>query len=143
MRWANAATVGMAAIVAVAIAAYNAAGVKEMSDRSAQAYLRLYGESIYEYHGLTGRWPAQANDLAATSLPQRNPHWWKAQLDAGADVIVWPKHLDPDPAHNGQTILCYHAKGLDAERGRMWVCWGDLRTGCMTPEELRANLDHR
>jgi hypothetical protein len=138
---ANKATIGVGAVLVVLLMAYNYNGVREMSDLSQQIYLRLYGESIYEYHALTGKWPSKPDDLASTSLPLKNPHWWKAQLDSEADVIVWPKDLKPDPKDNGHVLLCYHNKGLDAERGRMWVCWGDLRTGWITPEDLRACLN--
>ena len=114
--------------------------VAQMSDQSQQIYLRLYGEGIYEYHALTGKWPSKIDDLAKTSLPLKYPHWWKAQLGIDADAIVCPKNLKPDPKENGHVILCYHNKGLDVEMGRMWVCWGDLRTECITPEELHAHL---
>jgi hypothetical protein len=138
---ANKATIGVGAVLVVVIMAYNYSGVKDMSDQSAQNYLRLYGSSIYEYHALTGKWPSQIDDLARTSLPLQNPHWWKAQVDIEADVIVWPKDLKPDPKENARVILAYHNKGLDAEMGRIWVCWGDLRTEWITPEELQDNLN--
>ena len=137
---ANKATIGLGAVVVAVIMAYNYHGVKEMNVLSQQVYLRLYGESLYEYHALTGEWPSKVDDLARTSLPLKYPHWWNAQLDVEADVIVWPKNLKPDPKDNGHVILCYHNKGLDAEMGRMWVCWGDLRTECITPEELQERL---
>ena len=111
-----------------------------MSDQSQQIYLRLYGEGIYEYHALTGKWPSKIDDLARTSLPLRYPHWWKAQLGIDADAFVCPKNLKPDPKENGHVILCYHNKGLDAEMGRMWVCWGDLRTECIM--SLTPKLGH-
>jgi hypothetical protein len=138
---AHKATIGLGAVVVAVITAYNYHGVKEMSDQSQQIYLRLYGESIYEYHALTGKWPCRTDDLARTSLPLKNPHWWKSQLDIGADVIVWPKDLKSDPKDNGHVLLAYHNKGLDAERGRMWVCWGDLRTEWITLEELQVHLN--
>ena len=86
------------------------------------------------------RW---GNKATMTSLPLRYPHWWKAQLGIDADVIVIPNDLNPDPKDNGHVIICYHNKGLDAERGRMWVCWGDLKTECITHEELQENLRNR
>ena len=138
---ANKATIGLGAVVVAVITAYNYHGVKEMSNQSQQIYLRLYGEGIYEYHALTGKWPTKIDDLARTSLPLRYPPWWKAQLGIEADVIVIPKDLKPDPKDNGHVILCYHNKGLDAEMGRMWVCWGDLRTECITPGELQEYLN--
>jgi hypothetical protein len=137
----NKATIVVGAIVVALILAYNAYGLKEMSDQSQQAYLRLYGESIYEYHALTGEWPSKIDDLAKTSLALKYPSWWKSQLDIEADVIVWPKDLKLHPQENGHAILCHHNKGLDAEMGRIWVCWGDLRTACITPEELKEHLN--
>jgi hypothetical protein len=141
MWWANKTTIFAGAVVVAVIMAYNYYHVKEMVDLSQQIYLRLYGESIYEYHALTGKWPSKVDDLARTSLPLKYPHWWKAQLEIEADVIVWPKDLKPDPKENARFILAYHNKGLDAEMGRMWVCWGDLRTEWITPEELQDNLN--
>src|SRR6202521_1988397 len=140
MRWTNITIIGVGAVLVAGILAYNYYGVKEMSDQSQQNYLRLYGEGIYEYHALTGKWPSKIDDLARTSLPLRYPHWWKAQLGIEADIIVRPKDLKPDPKDNGQVILCYHNKGLDAEMGRMWVCWGDLRTECISLAELQESL---
>jgi hypothetical protein len=140
---ANKITIGLGAVVIAAMMAYNYYGMKEMSDLSQQVYLRIYGESIYEYHALTGNWPSKVDDLARTSLAVKYPSWWKAQLDIEADVIVWPRDLKPDRKDNGHVILCYHNKGLDAEMGRMWVCWGDLRTEWITPEDLRHYLQNR
>jgi hypothetical protein len=141
MRWANIAIISGGAVLVAVIMASNYYGMKEMNDLPSQVYLRLYGESIYEYHALTGEWPSQMDDLSRTSLPLKNPHWWRSQLEIEADVIVWPKNLKPNPKDNGHVILCYHNKGLDAERGRMWVCWGNLRTECITSEELKENLN--
>jgi hypothetical protein len=143
MSWATKATIGGGVVLVVVIMAYNYHTIKVLNDQTNQVYLRLYGESIYEYHALTGKWPSQIDDLARTSLPLKNPHWWKFQLDSEADVIVWPKDLKPDPKDNGHVILCYHNKGLDAEMGRMWVCWGDLRTGCITREQLQEALNQQ
>jgi hypothetical protein len=140
MWWANRATIGVGAVLVAALMASNYYHVREMTDLSQQASLRLYGEGIYEYHALTGKWPSKMNDLDRTSLPLQYPHWWKAQLDIEADVIACLKNLKPDPKANGDVILCYHHKGLDAEQGRMWVCWGDLRTTWITREELNAHL---
>lgn len=134
-------TIGLSVGLLVVITAFSVYDVKEMTDQSQRNYLRLYGDSIYEYHALTGKWPSKIDDLAQTSLPVKYPNWWKVQLDTEADVIVWPKNLKPDPNDNGHIILCYHNKGLDAERGRMWVCWGDLRTGWITLEELQERLN--
>jgi hypothetical protein len=138
---ANKATIGVGACVVAVVMAYNYQGMEEMTDQSQQNYLRIYGEGIYEYRALTGKWPSKIEDLARTSLPLRYPHWWKAQLGIDADVIAVLKDMKPDPKNNGHVILVYHNKGLDAEMGRMWVCWGDLRTECITPEELQEYLN--
>jgi hypothetical protein len=140
MGQANKLAIGVGAVV-VGILAFKSYSVKEMSDLSQQTYLRLYGEGMYEYHAQTGKWPSTIDDLTDTSLPQRYPHWWNAQLGLAADVLVAPKELKPDPKQNGHVILCYHNKGLDAERGRIWVCWGDLRTECIAPEALQEQLN--
>ena len=139
----NKATIGVGAVLVAVMIVYSFYHIKDMSDQSTQNYLRLYASSIYEYHALTGQWPSKIDDLARTSLPLQNPHWWKAQLDTEADVIVWPKDMKPDPKDNGRILLAYHNKGLDAEMGRMWVCWGDLRTEWITPEDLRHHLQNR
>lgn len=130
MRWTNLAFIGVCAMLIAVIMADNYRFVNEMNDLSSQAYLRLYGESIYEYHALSGKWPSRIDDLLQTSLALKDLHLaWISQLESEADIIVWPKNLKPDPKDNAHVILCYHNKGLDAERGRMWVCWGDLRNG--------------
>ncbi len=142
MRWGNRAFIGVCAAVVAVIMADNFRFVNEMNDLNMQACLRLYSESIYEYHALTGKWPSRIDDLLRTSLPLKDPHQaWISQLETEADIIVWPKNLKPDPQENAHIILCYHNKGLDAERGRMWVCWGDLRTECISREELHEHLN--
>jgi hypothetical protein len=129
----------IAVIVVIAVGVYNYVGIVDMSDLSIQIWLRLYASSIYEYHTKTGRWPTRTEDLAETSLPQQTPHW-REVLDIEADVIVWPKDLNPDPKDNAGVILVYQNKGLYAELGHNWVCWGDLRTEYITTEELHAHL---
>jgi hypothetical protein len=142
MRWASIAILGIGAMAVAFIMANDYHSVMEMKDLSIQAYLRLYGESIYEHHALTGKWPSEIDDLSRTSLPLKDRSGcWKSQLETQADVIMWPKDLKPDPRDNGHVILCYHSKGLDAERGQMWVCWGNLRTECITLEELQDKLN--
>jgi hypothetical protein len=140
MLRSNRVTIGICAVLVVGILAYNYYSVKEMSEQAQQTYLRMLGEGIYEYHAKTGNWPVRLADLANTSLAQKYPQWWTEEVGLAADVIVAPKDLKPDPKENGQVILCYHNKGLDAERGRMWVCWGDLRTECIPLEKLQDQL---
>ena len=105
-----------------------------------QLHLRLVASSIYEFHTNTGRWPERAEDLAATSLPLRSPYW-KQMLDQGIIVVVWPKDLKPDPKDNAGRVLTYDHGGLFARLGRVWVCWGDLRTEYVKAEELRSKLE--
>ncbi len=140
MWWVNKASIGVGGVLIAVIMSYNYYGVDRSDISYTQNYLRLYGSSIYEYHALTGNWPSKIDDLAITSLAVKYPHWWKSQLEIGAEVIVWPKDLKPDPKENARILLVYHNKGLDAELGRIWICWGDLRTGWITPEELQNKL---
>ena len=141
MRWANNATIVVALVLIVGIVAYNYCDVMWMSDLGSHSDMRLIGEGIYEYHAKTGKWPSKLDDLSETSLPLKYPQWWTDQLALDANAIVCPKNLKPDPKDNRHVILCYHCKGLDAERGRMWVCWGDLRTGPISLEELKEHLN--
>jgi hypothetical protein len=101
----------------------------------------MIGASIYEYHALTGKWPARIDDLAKTSLPAQSPYW-KYMLDDQQFVIVWDRTLKPDPKDNAGRILVYHNKGLIATQGQSWVCRGDLRTEYIKTEDLRAYLDY-
>ena len=105
-----------------------------------QLHLRLVGSIIYEFHTNTGPWPERAEDLAATSLPLRSPYW-KQMLDQGIIVVVWPKGLKPDPKENAGVVLTYDNGGLFARLGRVWVCWGDLRTEYVKVEDLRSKLE--
>jgi hypothetical protein len=75
------------------------------------------------------RRPSQ--DLAASTVQV---------LDDETTVVVRHKNLKADPKDNAGLILAYHNKGLYARLGRVWVCWGDLRTECIKVEDLRANL---
>jgi hypothetical protein len=94
---------------------------------------------VYEYHANTGHWPSQTDDLAKTSLPKKF-RYWKQSLDGETIVVVWHKDLKADPKDNAGLILAYHNKGLYARLGRVWVCWGDLRTEYLKIEDLQARL---
>ena len=111
----------------------------DIANFSMQLHLRLLGSSVYEYHTKTGQWPTRIDDLAQTSVAQGR--YWKWQLEREVVVMVWPKDLRPDPKNNGDVILAYHNKGLLAELGRVWVCWGDLRTEYVKTKDVRANLE--
>jgi hypothetical protein len=43
-------------------------------------------------------------------------------------VIFWPTSMDAAPKNNGKVLLSYYKGGLFSQFGRVWVCWGDLRT---------------
>ena len=116
-------------------------GVSDVAHESTRLHLGFYGSSIYEYQAATGNWPTQIGDLAMTSLPAKSPYW-KTMLDDEVDVIVWHKTLKPVPKDNAGHILAYHNKGLIAERGQSWVCWGDLRNEYIKTEDLRAYLNN-
>ena len=100
-----------------------------------QYQLKAVGAAIYEFHSATGRWPASLDDLTETSLNQRSPIWRKA---AETFTFLWPKDLNGDPKANGNVLLVYDHAGLFNNLGRVWVCWGDLRTEHIRERELSA-----
>jgi hypothetical protein len=102
-----------------------------------QLQLKLFGSAMYEYHGATGRWPTKVDDLAQTSLPQRSYVW---RGTATSFVFLWPQDLKPDPKDNPDVLLAYARGGLFNRLGRVWVCWGDLRTEHMREQDLHARL---
>jgi hypothetical protein len=142
MRRRKAIIPASALVLAGALAVFNYYSRQDASHQAIQFYLRLYGAGIYEYHAQTGRWPTCPDDLAVTSLPRRTPYW-KALLQDEVDVIVWHPDLKPDPKDNAGVLLAYHNKGLYARLGRVWVCWGDLRTEYIRAEDLQAHLPGR
>jgi hypothetical protein len=102
-----------------------------------QDQLKLFGAAAYEYHASTGRWPSSLDDLAQTSLPVKSPVW---RQSARPIVFLWPQNLKPDPKDNSAILFAYYPGGLFNKLGRVWVCWGDLRTEHMPEKELRARL---
>ena len=104
---------------------------------SMQYQLKLFGSAIYEYHSSTGHWPKSLDDLARTSLPVKSRLWRES---AQPIVFLWPQNLKPDPKDNANVLLAYHAGGLFNRLGRVWVCWGDLRTEHLPESHLRAQL---
>ena len=106
-----------------------------------QLHLRLTASSIYEFHKATGRWPTVVDDLASTSLPQISPYW-RTLIDNGSVAVAWDSDLKPDPKDNASLVLTYNNAGLFAKLGRVWVCWGDLRTEYVKEEVLRSKLQH-
>jgi hypothetical protein len=111
----------------------------DVAHQAIRIWLGLFGSSIYEYHSKTGTWPTVAADLAETTVG-RQLRGWDQMISDGAIVVVYHKNLKPDPKDNAGLILAYHNKGLYARLGRVWVCWGDLRTEYLTVEGLRAHL---
>jgi hypothetical protein len=116
----------------LAIAAWGFGFVRDYFDRDSPAHLsmqytlKVYGQAIYEHHDKTGQWPQRAEDLAGTSLVQVLPHWRET-----ASLIVLVPHADlkSDPRQNASVIIAFYRGGLFSKLGRVWVCWGDLRTG--------------
>jgi hypothetical protein len=109
----------------------------DIANSSTQLHLQLLGSSVYEYHSNTGKWPTCIDDLAQTSVAQSR--YWKWALENEVVVMVWPKGLSQDPEDNGHVVLAYHNKGLLAELGRVWVCWGDLRTEYVKIDDPRVH----
>jgi hypothetical protein len=131
--------IGLGAVVSFGSWVNDYFDLNSIPHQSIKLHLGFMGASIYEYHSMTGRWPARREDLATTSLPLKSPHW-KQMLELGSDVIVFRGDLKPEPKDNAGVILTYHPKGLFAELGRTWVCWGDLRLEFIKTEELRRRL---
>ena len=80
-----------------------------------------------------------ADDLASTSLAQTSPYW-RTLIDNGSVAVVWSSDLNPDPKDNSSLVMTYSNAGLFSKLGRVWVCWGDLRTEYMKEAVLRSQL---
>ena len=61
-------------------------------------------------------------------------------IENGSVAVVWRSDLKPDPKDNASLVMTYNNAGLFSKLGRVWVCWGDLRTDYVREEELRAKL---
>ena len=115
-------------------------GVWDYFDEDSSAHvsmryqLQLFSASVYEFHEKKGRWPKQFDDLAETSLALKSPYW---RSNVPGTVIFWPKDMNPDPKQNSSILLSYYKGGLFSQFGRVWVCWGDLRTEFVPTEVLR------
>ena len=99
-----------------------------------QVQLKVFGSAMYEYHSQTGRWPTKLDDLADTSLPTQSRVW---RQTANAIVFLWPQDLKPDPKENSQVLLAYWRGGVFNRFGRVWACWGDLRTERIRKSQIR------
>ncbi|HEU5334486.1 MAG TPA: hypothetical protein VFU27_00905 [Terriglobales bacterium] len=104
-----------------------------------QEQLKLFGRAMYEYHAETGQWPSMVDDLAHTTLAARS-HVWR-QTASGV-VLLWPRQLSPEPKDNSNVLLAYWNAGLYNRLGKVWVCWGDLRTQRMSKSELGKQLSN-
>jgi hypothetical protein len=143
MWWRNRGIIlGIALVLALVLPIVRYLNRSDVAHQAIQLWLRIYGDSMYEYYSITGKRPSETSDLAKTSLPQKFHHW-KRMLDDGTIVVVWHKNLKPDPKKNAGLILAYHNKGLYSQLGRVWVCWGDLRTEYITKEELQDRLQSK
>ena len=129
--------VGFAALLWVGQVVWDYYDPNSIPHLAMQTQLRLFGAAMYEYHSRTGRWPDKLDDLAQTSLPQKSYIW---RQSATTLVFLWPQNLHAEPKDNPNVLLLYTDKGWFNNLGRMWVCWGDLRTEHMRTEVLRAAL---
>lgn len=136
-RWAIFIALGIVAIL-IKIA-WDYFSYDSIPHETIRLHLRLTASSIYEFHRAAGRWPTRADDLASTSLPQISPYW-KTLIDNDTVSIVWRSDLKPDPKNNAALVMTYNRTGLFPKLGRVWVCWGDLRTEYIKEEELQAKL---
>jgi hypothetical protein len=133
---------GIALLMALSLPIVRYHDHSDVVHQAIQIWLRLYGDAIYEHHSITGKLPSQIDDLAKTSLPQQF-RYWRQMLDDEAIVIIWHKNLKPNQKNNARLILAYHNRGLYAELGRVWVCWGDLRSEYIKREDLQAQLQRQ
>ncbi len=130
---------GFTVLLALILSVVQYLSRNDVAHQAIRIWLERIGSSIYEYHSQTERWPSQTDDLAKTSLPQQFRYWKQALVDKSI-VVVWHKNLKAEPNDNAGLILAYHNRGLYARLGRVWVCWGDLRTEYIKIEDLRASL---
>lgn len=111
-------------------------GTTDVAIKSIQFDLRKIGESVYEAHTKTGRWPAGIADLEGTEylrMPYR-----RQGLDKNLFVVVWQQDLDTNPQANKTRILAYDNGSLFARLGWVWACRGDLSVERISGEEVRA-----
>jgi hypothetical protein len=131
------AAVGVLLLIWIARFAWDYFDYNSVPHQAMQIQLKLFGAAMYEYHSATSRWPASLDDLEQTSLPQRSYVW---RQTASTFVFLWPKDLNSDPKDNAGVLLAYVSGGLFNSLGRVWACWGDLRTEHMREQDLRAYL---
>lgn len=113
-----------------------AVGVANGARQSIQFDLRVIGQSIYEAHETTGRWPAGVADLEGTAylkMPSR-----RDLLEQGVYVVVWHPDLSGDRAANRHRILAYDGRSRFARLGWVWACRGDLSIDRITSRDVSA-----
>jgi len=130
-------TVGALALLWFAQFIWDYYDPNSIANQAMQVQLRLFASAMYEYHAATGRWPTKLDDLSQTSLPTRSYIW---QQTASSMVFLWPQDLKPDPKNNAGVLLAYDRGGLYNKLGRVWVCWGDLRTERLYERDLHARF---
>jgi hypothetical protein len=111
-------------------------GTTDVAIKSIQFDLRKIGESVYEAHSKTGKWPAAITDLEGTEylkMPYR-----REALDKGLFVIVWHQDLDVNPQGNKSRVLAYDNGSLFSRLGWVWACRGDLSIEKIGAAEVRA-----
>jgi hypothetical protein len=123
----------LAVVVAVIAFIY---GTVDVANKSLQFDLKKIGESIYEAHAKSGKWPIQIADLEGTEY--LNMPYRRGILENGSFVIVWQQDLDPNPDANSGRILAYANSGLLSRLGRVWACRGDLRIVKIGNEEKQT-----
>jgi hypothetical protein len=123
----------LAIVVAVIAFIY---GTVDVANKSLQFDLKKIGESIYEAHAKSGKWPMQIADLEGTEY--LNMPYRRGILENGSFVIVWQQDLDPNPDANSRRILAYANSGLLSRLGRVWACRGDLRIVKIGTEEKQT-----
>jgi hypothetical protein len=97
--------------------------------------LRKIGESVYEAHNRTGKWPTQIEDLDDTEY-LRMPYRRDA-LQRGLFVVVWQQDLNAEPRANHDRILAYDNGSLFSRLGYVLACRGDLTIGRVDAETLK------
>ena len=123
----------LAVVVAVIAFIY---GTVDVANKSLQFDLKKIGESIYEAHAKSGKWPMQIADLEGTEY--LNMPYRRGILENGSFIIVWQRDLDTNPAANSSRILAYANSGLMSKLGKVWACRGDLRIVRIGTEEKRT-----
>ena len=138
MKWKVLAGLATLAVLWTAQFVWDYFDPTSIAHTSMQYQLKHTGEAIYEFRSANGRWPASIDDLAQTSLARQNPYYWRQS--ATAIAILWPKDFKPEAKQNSSMRLAYFRGGLFNQLGRVWVCWGDLRTEHLPEEVLKAKL---